>query len=177
MDRSLFSKLLNWSQLLGRENNPRTGRMEVYGCECPRRRHSSDTWLTPSCGSVVYRMGLDTPVVHAVNDECFIWISRFQSWKHTFRCKSNTTTLRLGSKVARLKLKGISCRVDRRWNIAVESKQRETPHHFLNAKQPIVRFFLFLKKTFSEIKTRLFIEMDSNTYLYSSFLPRTLFKK
>jgi hypothetical protein len=46
--------------------------MEAYGCECQRRRHLSSFQLTPSRGSVVYRMGLDTPVAHAVNDECLI---------------------------------------------------------------------------------------------------------
>jgi len=45
--------------------------MEVYGCECQRRRHLPGLKLTPSRGSVVDRMGFDTPVAHAVNDECF----------------------------------------------------------------------------------------------------------
>lgn len=99
--------------------------MEVYGCECQQRRHLPGLKLTPSRGSVVDRMGFDTPVAHAVNDECI--------FRKISREKVKTTTLRLGSKAARLKLKGISCRIDRRWNIAVQSKQRETPHHSLNA--------------------------------------------
>lgn len=45
--------------------------MEVYGCECQQRRHLPGLKLTPSRGSVVDRMGFDTPVAHAVNDECF----------------------------------------------------------------------------------------------------------
>lgn len=128
MVRGSFLRPFYWSLNTGQENNPRTSRMEVYGCECRRRRHLSLFKLTSSRGSVVYRMGLDTPVAHAVNDECLIWAF------YEFRFKPKAATLHLGSKIARLKLKGISCRVDRRWNIAVETIQRVTPHHSLNTK-------------------------------------------
>lgn len=150
MDRSLFQRLLDWSFFSGQENHPRTGRMEVYGCECQRRRHLPGLKLTPSRGSVVDRMGFDTPVAHAVNDECFFLKLSEKKW--------NTKTLRLGSKVARLKLKGISCRIDRRWNIAVESKQRETPHHSLNAKNLLWDFlFIFIcMLTYRVIENALF---------------------
>lgn len=91
-------------------------------------------------------MGFDTPVAHAVNDKCIIlnFFMKFSMFE------SKTTTLRLGSKAARLKLKGISCRVDRRWNIAVETKQRVKPYHSLYAIQFIVRFY-YLKKQYIKI--------------------------
>jgi hypothetical protein len=55
-------------------------------------------------------MGLETPVFHAVNDRCEILYQNSQL---------KAQTPRLGSTIARLKLKGIDRRADRRWNIAV----------------------------------------------------------
>ncbi len=66
--------------------------------------------------------GLDTLVVHAVNDEN--WVLGF--------ClsvpKLTRQVLRLGSTAARLKLKGIDGGPHKRWSMWFNSMQREEPY-------------------------------------------------
>ncbi len=69
------------------------------------------------------RTGLDTPVVHAVNDE-------HQLFEQTTVQVAQLTRLvfRLGSTVARLKLKGIDGGPHKRWSMWFNSTQREEPY-------------------------------------------------
>ena len=67
--------------------------------------------------------GLDTLVVHAVNVECSS--SRVLTPAVT---KLTQEALRLGSTVARLKLKGIDGGPHKRWSMWFNSKQRAKPY-------------------------------------------------
>ena len=72
------------------------------------------------------RTGLDTLVVHAVNGECSL------SWVLTPAVTKLThEALRLGSTVARLKLKEIDGGPHKRWSMWFNSKQREEPYQTL----------------------------------------------
>ena len=67
--------------------------------------------------------GLDTLVVHAVNGECS------SSWVLTPAVTKLThEALRLGSTVARLKLKEIDGGPHKRWSMLFNSKQRAEPY-------------------------------------------------
>ena len=66
--------------------------------------------------------GLDTPVVLAVNDE------HWTGGLHSFPVVAKVEVLRLGSMVARLKLKGIDGGSHKRWSMLLNSKQREEPY-------------------------------------------------
>ena len=59
-----------------------------------------------------YQTGLETPVVHTVNHECQNVIF-FQE----IDLLANAEAFRLGSTVARLKLKGIDGSLNKRWSI------------------------------------------------------------
>ena len=73
--------------------------------------------------------GLDTLVVHAVNVECSS--SRVLTPAVT---KLTQEALRLGSTVARLKLKGIDGGPHKRWSMWFNSKQRAEPYLGLTCK-------------------------------------------
>ena len=66
--------------------------------------------------------GLDTPVVLAVNDE------HWTGGLHSFPVVAKVEVLRLGSMVARLKLKGIDGGSHKRWSMWLNSRQREEPY-------------------------------------------------
>ena len=69
------------------------------------------------------RTGLDTLVVHAVNDEYLL------SGDSTLSVAELTREiLRLGTTTARLKLKGIDVDPHKRWNMWFNSMQREEPY-------------------------------------------------
>ena len=68
------------------------------------------------------RTGLDTPVVLAVNDE------HWTGGLHSFSVVAKVEVLRLGSMVARLKLKGIDGGSHKRWSMWLNSRQREEPY-------------------------------------------------
>ena len=70
--------------------------------------------------------GLDTLVVHALNDDHWTLggISLLVS-------KLTREVIRLGSTVARLKLKGIDGGPHKRWSMWFNSKQREEPYQIL----------------------------------------------
>ncbi len=67
--------------------------------------------------------GLDTPVVLAVNDEHWVGGSPMGSLPQGYR-----EVLRLGSMVARLKLKGIDGGSHKRWSMWLNSRLREEPY-------------------------------------------------
>ena len=69
------------------------------------------------------RTGLDTPVVLAVNDEHWVGGSPMGSLPQRKR-----EVLRLGSMVARLKLKGIDGGSHKRWSMWLNSRLREEPY-------------------------------------------------
>ena len=69
------------------------------------------------------RTGLDTPVVLAVNDGHRVGGSPMGSLPQRKR-----EVPRLGSMVARLKLKGIDGGPHKRWSMWFNSKQREEPY-------------------------------------------------
>ena len=69
------------------------------------------------------RTGLDTPVVLAVNDEHWIGGPPMGSLS-----QGNREVLRLGSMVARLKLKGIDGGSHKRWSMWLNSRLREKPY-------------------------------------------------
>ena len=74
--------------------------------------------------------GLDTLVVHAVNGESS------SSWVLTPAVTKLThEALRLGSTVARLKLKEIDGGPHKRWSMLFNSKQREEPYQGLTCKK------------------------------------------
>ncbi len=73
------------------------------------------------------RTGLDTPVVLAVNDEHWVGGSSIG-----FRPKRKCLVLRLGSMVARLKLKGIDGGSHKRWRMWLNSRLREEPYPSLD---------------------------------------------
>jgi hypothetical protein len=75
--------------------------------------------------------GLDTLVVHAVNVECSS--SRVLTPAVT---KLTQEALRLGSTVARLKLKGIDGGPHKRWSMWFNSKQRAEPYLDLTSTEP-----------------------------------------
>ncbi len=56
---------------------------------------------------------------------------------------SESSTLRLGSKVARLKLKGIGSRGGQRWNMRFISIQREKPYPSLHKSKFLYKIFLY----------------------------------
>ena len=74
--------------------------------------------------------GLDTLVVHAVNVECSS--SRVLTPAVT---KLTQEALRLGSTVARLKLKGIDGGPHKRWSMLFNSKQRAEPYLDLTSRE------------------------------------------
>ena len=69
------------------------------------------------------RTGLDTPVVHAVNDVHLIRVVLTSPGS-----KQKCLVHRLGSTVARLKLKGIDGGSHKRWSMWFNSKQRAEPY-------------------------------------------------
>ena len=69
------------------------------------------------------RTGLDTPVVLAVNDGHWVGGSPMGSLPQRKR-----EVPRLGSMVARLKLKGIDGGSHKRWSMLLNSMQREEPY-------------------------------------------------
>ena len=69
------------------------------------------------------RTGLDTPVVLAVNDEHWVGGPPMDSLP-----QGNREVLRLGSMVARLKLKGIDGGSHKRWSMWLNSRLREKPY-------------------------------------------------
>ena len=69
------------------------------------------------------RTGLDTPVVLAVNDGHWVGGSPMGSLP-----KRKREVPRLGSMVARLKLKGIDGGSHKRWSMWLNSRLREEPH-------------------------------------------------
>ena len=69
------------------------------------------------------RTGLDTPVVLAVNDGHWVEGSPMGSLP-----KGNREVPRLGSMVARLKLKGIDGGSHKRWSMWLNSRLREEPY-------------------------------------------------
>ena len=69
------------------------------------------------------RTGLDTPVVHAVNDVHLIRVVLTSPGS-----KQKCLVHRLGSTVARLKLKGIDGGSHKRWSMLLNSRQREEPY-------------------------------------------------
>jgi hypothetical protein len=69
------------------------------------------------------RTGLDTLVVHAVNDGHWTWEGSTPSVSQLTR-----EVPRLGSTAARLKLKGIDGGPHKRWSMWFNSKQREEPY-------------------------------------------------
>ena len=71
--------------------------------------------------------GLDTPVVLAVNDEHWIGGSSIG-----FQSQRKCLVLRLGSMVARLKLKGIDGGSHKRWRMWLNSRLREEPYPSLD---------------------------------------------
>ena len=71
--------------------------------------------------------GLDTPVVLAVNDEHWIEGSSIG-----FQSQRNCLVLRLGSMVARLKLKGIDGGSHKRRRMWLNSRLREEPYPSLD---------------------------------------------
>ena len=73
------------------------------------------------------RTGLDTPVVLAVNDEHLIVGPPIAS-----RSQRNCLVLRLGSMVARLKLKEIDGGSHKRWRMWLNSRLREEPYPSLD---------------------------------------------
>ena len=74
--------------------------------------------------------GLDTLVVHAVNGECS------SSWVLTPAVTKLThEALRLGSTVARLKLKEIDGGPHKRWSMLFNSKQRAEPYLDLTSRE------------------------------------------
>ena len=73
------------------------------------------------------RTGLDTPVVLAVNDEHWVGGSPMGSLP-----KGNREVFRLGSMVARLKLKGIDGGSHKRWSMWLNSRLRAEPYHGLD---------------------------------------------
>ena len=69
------------------------------------------------------RTGLDTPVVLAVNDGHWVGGSPMGSLS-----QGNREVPRLGSMVARLKLKGIDGGSHKRWSMWLNSRLREKPY-------------------------------------------------
>ncbi len=72
--------------------------------------------------------GLDTLVVHAVNDD-----TRCGGYD-PFRAAVNTISIHLGSTAARLKLKGIDGGPHKQWSMWFNSKQREEPYQVLTSR-------------------------------------------
>ena len=73
--------------------------------------------------------GLDTLVVHALND--VYWLLGFL----TLVTKLTREVDRLGSTVARLKLKGIDGDPHKRWMMWINSMQREKPYPALTCQE------------------------------------------
>ena len=73
------------------------------------------------------RTGLDTPVVLAVNDEHWV-----EGPSIAFQPQRKCLVLRLGSMVARLKLKGIDGGSHKRWRMWLNSRLREEPYPSLD---------------------------------------------
>ena len=73
------------------------------------------------------RTGLDTPVVLAVNDGHWVGGSPMGSLP-----QGNREVPRLGSMVARLKLKGIDGGSHKRWRMWLNSRLREEPYPSLD---------------------------------------------
>jgi hypothetical protein len=74
------------------------------------------------------RTGLDTPVVHAVNDADWAWGDLTPSVPELTR-----EVGRLGSTAARLKLKGIDGDPHKRWSMWFNSQLREEPYQGLTS--------------------------------------------
>ena len=83
--------------------------------------------------------GLDTLVVHALNDVNWCWEFTFSVTKLTREVD------RLGSTAARLKLKGIDGDPHKRWSMFFNSKQREEPYLHLTYQDGYQRWFLSRK--------------------------------
>ncbi len=73
--------------------------------------------------------GLDTLVVHALND--VYWLLEGK----TFSNEATREVDRLGSTVARLKLKGIDGDPHKRWMMWINSMQREKPYLALTCQE------------------------------------------
>ena len=76
------------------------------------------------------RTGLDTPVVHAVNDVDSVWAVLTPSAPQLTRQVD-----RLGSTAARLKLKGIDGGPHKRWSMWFNSMLSEEPYQVLTCRK------------------------------------------
>ncbi len=76
------------------------------------------------CGE---QTGLDTLVVHTVNDDTRCGRS------DPFCAAANAISIHLGSTTARLKLKGIDGDPHKQWSMWFNSKQREEPYQDLTS--------------------------------------------
>ena len=76
--------------------------------------------------------GLDTLVVHALNELTSCWEVKFSVTQPTREVN------RLGSTVARLKLKGIDGDPHKRWMMWINSMQREKPYLPLTCQEALV---------------------------------------
>jgi hypothetical protein len=89
------------------------------------------SWLAPDADvrKPGERTGLDTPVVLAVNDD-------HQTWEVSTPSVSQLTrsVVRLGSTVARLKLKGIDGDPHKQRSVWFNSKRREEPYQGLTCR-------------------------------------------
>ncbi|KAH9292424.1 hypothetical protein KI387_022102, partial [Taxus chinensis] len=82
--------------------------------------------------------GSDTLVVHAVNDECSSLVYQYIGLYWTGSGAQLTReTLRLGSTVARLKLKGIDGGLHKRWSMWFNSIQRAEPYQPLTYERRV----------------------------------------
>ena len=86
------------------------------------------SWTSPDAETrkLGEQTGLDTPVVLAVNDGHLVGDSPMG-----FLPQGNREVPRLGSMVARLKLKGIDGGSHKRWRMLLNSKRREEPYQDL----------------------------------------------
>ena len=97
--------------------------MRRYQEEHLRRRRVARLTLTLSARKPGEQTGLDTPVVLALNDEYLV------SGVLILRVPSLTfLVFRLGSTLARVKLKGIDGDPHKRWSMWFNSTQREEPY-------------------------------------------------
>ena len=87
---------------------------------------------TRKCGD---QTGLDTLVVHTVNDDHKILVVRSES-------KRKCLVIHLGSTSARMKLKGIDGGPHKRWSMWFNSKQRAEPYQALTSGSRVWRHTL-----------------------------------
>ena len=75
-------------------------------------------------------MGLDTPVVHALNDHNWLY-----GVSTLCEAKLTRSVIRLGSTIARLKLKGIDGDLHKRWIMRLNSMANEEPRQGLKPRR------------------------------------------